>query len=67
MTYTTVSGDMWDSISYKIFGTCNYTDKIIDANRDFINTFIFPANVELNLPDIEPEKKRSASCPPWRR
>lgn len=66
MTYSTCAGDMWDSISYKVFGTCNYTDKIIDANRDFINTFIFSANVELNLPDIEPEIKKSA-LPPWKR
>lgn len=66
MMYKTVSGDMWDSISYKVYGTCNYTDKIIDANRDYINTFIFSANVELKIPDIEPEIKKSA-LPPWKR
>lgn len=66
MTYSTCAGDTFDMISYKIFGTCNYTDKIIDANRDYIDTFIFPANVELNLPDIEPEIKKSA-LPPWKR
>lgn len=66
MTYTTNSGDMWDLISYKIFGTCNYTDKIIDANRNYINTFIFSAGIELKIPEVESEIK-SIRLPPWKR
>ena len=66
MTYTTQSGDTFDLISFKVFGTCQYVDKIIDANRDKIDYFIFPAGVELTIPDITPEIKKTA-LPPWKR
>ena len=31
-TYTTISGDTWDIVAYKVFGDEGYTDKIIKAN-----------------------------------
>lgn len=66
MTYSTQSGDMWDLISYKTLGDCKYVDALINANRDKIDYFIFPAGIELNVPDITPEIKKSA-LPPWKR
>ena len=66
MTYTTQSGDMWDWISYKTLGDCKYTDELINANRDHVDTFIFSAGVELTIPDITPEIKKTA-LPPWKR
>ena len=32
-TYTTVQGDLWDSIAYKTLGSVHYTDKLMAANR----------------------------------
>lgn len=66
MTYSTCAGDMWDLISYKVYGSCKYTDALINANRNYIDYFIFPAGIELNVPDITPETKKAA-LPPWRR
>lgn len=66
MTYTTQSGDLWDLISFKVYGSCKYVDTLINANRDYIGYFIFPAGIELTVPDITPEIKKAA-LPPWRR
>ena len=32
-TYTTVQGDMWDSIAYTQLGSVDYTDKLIEIGR----------------------------------
>lgn len=66
MTYTTKQGDQWDLIAFKTLGSCNYTEALINANRQHLDTFIFSAGVELTVPDIEEETK-STPRPPWKR
>ncbi len=34
-TYTTVQGDMWDSIAYRQLGSTDYTDKLLKLH--FVN------------------------------
>lgn len=63
--YRTKSGDMWDGIAFQQLGSCKWTERLIDANRDKIETFIFKAGVELKLPDVS--TVHVASLPPWRR
>lgn len=62
--YTTKSGDIWDSIAHSELGDCKYVDKLIDANRDKAEIFIFSAGVKLKIPDIE--KKVKIELPAWR-
>ena len=64
-TYRTIAGDMWDAIAFKKLGSCKWTEKLINANREHIETFIFKAGVELKLPEVETVKV--ATLPPWRR
>ncbi len=64
-TYTTVQGDMWDAISYRVYGTGDYTDRLMWANRQYLDYFIFPAGIVLNLPEIEAPV--SVSLPPWKK
>ena len=66
MTYTTKQGEMWDYIAWKVLGSCNCVETLINANRNYIDTVIFPAGVELVIPDIAQEQKVSA-LPPWKR
>ena len=66
MTYTTCAGDMWDLIAFKTLGDCKYVEELINANRKHVETFIFPAGVELIIPDIKKEPK-PVNLPPWRR
>lgn len=58
MTYLTVAGDSWDLISYRVLGSERYAAELMDANPAYIQTFIFSAGVELQIPSIEtkPEK-----------
>lgn len=64
-TYTTISGDTWDIVAYKVWGNEMYTDSLIKANLEHKDTFIFPAGVTLTLPEIELEV--SESLPPWKQ
>lgn len=66
MTYTTVSGDTWDLISYQQLGSSKYTERLINANRVYVSTVIFKAGVVLTLPTIT-EETRTAKLPPWRK
>lgn len=66
MTYRTVAGDMWDAIAYKTLGSCKYTEQLINANRNHIETFIFSAGVELTIPEIT-EETQITDLPAWRR
>ena len=64
-TYTTIQGDTWDSIAYKVWGNEMYTDTLIKANLEHKETYIFSAGVVLTLPEIT--LKVSESLPPWKR
>ena len=63
-TYTTVQGDMWDSIAYRQLGSEAYTDKLIALNPEYRMLYTFPG-VVLTLP--EAERKTVNSLPPWKR
>jgi len=66
--YTTIQGQTWDQIAYEIYGNEYMCDKIMDLNRDKLDTFIFPAGVKLLLPDDESAVNRSvpSDYPAWR-
>lgn len=64
-TYTTKSGDMWDSIAYEQLGSTGHTARLINANLSHRDTYIFPSGVVLNLPEIE--QKINGLLPPWKR
>ena len=66
MTYTTKQGDTFDLIAFQQLGSCQFVDRLIDANRHHVSTVIVRAGVELTLPEIEQEQ-RTASLPPWRK
>lgn len=64
-TYTTVSGDTWDIVAYKVYGNEMYMDTLIKSNIEYKDTYIFPAGVVLTLPEIE--LTVSESMPPWKQ
>lgn len=63
--YTTIQGDMWDSIAFAQLGDVAYTDKLINLNQQYINYYIFPSGITLVLPDIV--IKASDTLPPWKQ
>lgn len=64
-TYTTISGDTWDMVAYKAYGDEMYMDKLIKANIEHKDTYIFSAGVTLTLPEIDLEV--SETLPPWKQ
>lgn len=53
MVYTTISGQTWDQIAYEVYADEHYCDRIMEANRDKLEYFIFPEGIKLNIPDKE--------------
>ncbi len=51
-TYTTIQGDTWDSISYKMYGREKFMGILMQANLDLIETFVFSAGTVLTVPEL---------------
>ena len=64
MKYITKSGDSFDSIAYKFYSDSRYVTDLINANRDYIGTFIFSAGIELEIPEVKKISKKRT--PPWK-
>lgn len=64
-TYTTVQGDMWDSIAHAQLGDAAHMDKLMNANLRYREYYTFPAGIVLTLPDIK--ENVSSALPPWKK
>lgn len=64
MPYITKSGDTWDAVAKEVYGSEYHADVLMAANPQAIETFIFPAGVELTTPALEEE--RDGLQPPWK-
>ena len=64
-TYTSIQGDTWDMIAYKVYGRESAMAHLIEANDDNTHIAIFPSGVKLVCPPLAPAASRI--LPPWRR
>lgn len=64
-TYTTKSGDTFDSIAHHILGHRRYARELMDANHAHLATVIFSSGIVLNIPEIT-KVQETANLPPWR-
>lgn len=64
-TYTTIQGDMWDSIAKKLYGTEKAMNALLCANQRHADTVVFGSGVELVVPEYAAPK--TELLPPWRR
>lgn len=66
--YVTVSGQTWDQIALDVYGEERYCDRLMEANRDKLDIFVFPDGIMLTLPDKERLMKNDvmSDYPPWR-
>lgn len=62
-SYTTVQGDTWDLIAYKLWGSEYLLPLLFEANPEHASTHIFKAGVELNVPAVS--KTEVIDRPPW--
>jgi phage tail protein X len=63
-TYTTLQGDAWDLIAYRIYGDESYMKYLIEANWDYADVLVFPSGIALAIPDLPEEAEEGA--PFWR-
>lgn len=64
-TYTTVQGDMWDSIAYSQLSGTEHTHELMNANLEYREYYVFPAGIVLSLPEVT--ESASANLPPWKQ
>ena len=63
-SYTTVQGDMWDSIARQLYNNESLMHILIDANPQYRTIAIFPANCLISVPEIS--RAARVTWPPWR-
>lgn len=66
-TYTTIQGDTWDGMAYKLFGNEKYMKDLIEANWRYADVMLFSAGVSLTVPDISADEEDGDNLPIWRR
>ncbi|MEQ6355916.1 tail protein X [Lysinibacillus sp. M3] len=52
-SYTTIQGDTWDLIAYKLWGSEYLLPLLLEANPKHRNTIFFTGDVVLNVPSID--------------
>lgn len=63
--YTTIQGDTWDMISYKVYGSSKYIGLLMKNNYDLLDIFIFSAGIEINVPELQDSELDD--IPEWRK
>ena len=62
--YYTKLGDMWDFISFLVYGSDRYVNELMLANPTRMSTVIFEAGARLVIPDIA--IANSTPLPAWK-
>lgn len=63
-TYTTIQGDTWDMIAFRLYGDESYMKDLIEANLPHIDTLVFSSGTVLKVPELPEE--RDYDVPFWR-
>lgn len=63
-TYMTKQGDMWDQISYNLCDSAAGVIPLMQANPEYTDTYIFPAGIELIVPEFDAVVTPEI-VPPW--
>lgn len=63
-TYTTIQGDTWDLIAYKLYGSEKYMKNLIEANWPLLEVLVFSSGTVINVPDIPEDSDEDA--PFWK-
>lgn len=68
MTYTTISGDTWDMIAFKVYGREMWADKLMKANLAYVDYLVFPAGITLTVPEVSTvtDAEVASDAPVWR-
>ena len=67
--YKTVSGDTWDLISYKLYGSEQYFHQLMRANLNLLSIAVFDSNIPVIVPELDTNTNAVdiSKLPPWKR
>lgn len=65
-TYTTVQGDCWDLVAFKLYGSEKYMKLLAGANMPLLDYLTFPPGTVINVPDV-PEDYDTEDTVFWRQ
>lgn len=51
-SYTTIQGETWDLIAYKLWGSEYLFPLLLEANPNYRDTTFFSGGIVLNVPEI---------------
>ena len=63
-TYTTIQGETWDGIAYKVYGSESHADFLMENNYPCLDILVFSAGTVLDTPDLP--DRMAGELPPWR-
>lgn len=63
-TYTTIQGETWDEIAYKVYGGEEYAAFLMKNNYLYLDVLVFSSGTILKTPELPEEK--DDELPPWR-
>ena len=63
--YTTIDGETWASISYKMYGNLSGIETLIKENNIPVDS-ILTAGTILHIPIIEDTEILTTNLPPWK-
>lgn len=66
-TITTRQGEMWDEISYRVYGDEHHVHRLVHANWTQRHVRFFSAGTVLNVPTLPDSVLVSTNLPAWRR
>lgn len=67
--YVTKEGDMWDAISYELYGSENGAGEIIELNPQYCHEGVLPSGIVLKVPlrTQYPQVRINETLPPWKK
>lgn len=67
-TITTVQGDTWDTIAYRVYGSVLMAQDLMEARENIrlLDHQVFPAGIIVATPEVA-EQTATDDLPEWRR
>jgi len=66
--YMAAQGDVWDYLSWKLYGDERFTHVLLEANPKLRHIVLFETTIVINVPDRPQTRTQSSSnLPPWKQ
>ena len=68
-TYTTIQGDTWDLIAFKVYGDEFKAQELMQTreNIELLDYQFFPSGITVHLPVFSEDDETMNDLPAWRR